>query len=103
MEWIRRFSLVKRVVFGFSAMGLATVSLGAAGAWAVAHGASGLAGPLAAATAAVAVFGGLLTWAVVGSIRSSVEPTVQAVIRIAGGDLETKIESPGKDEISWLR
>jgi methyl-accepting chemotaxis protein len=32
-----------------------------------------------------------------------VEPTVQAVIRIAHGDLETKIESPGKDEISWLR
>ena len=28
---------------------------------------------------------------------------MQAVIRIAGGDLETKIESPGKDEISWLR
>jgi methyl-accepting chemotaxis protein len=37
------------------------------------------------------------------SIKAPVEDTVQAVIRIASGDLETKIESPGKDEFSWLR
>ena len=42
-------------------------------------------------------------WLIRSSIKDSVESTVHCVIRIAGGDLETKIESPGKDEISWLR
>jgi methyl-accepting chemotaxis protein len=42
-------------------------------------------------------------WLIRASIKAPVEDTVQAVIRIAAGDLETKIESPGKDEFSWLR
>jgi methyl-accepting chemotaxis protein len=42
-------------------------------------------------------------WLIRASIKAPVEDTVQAVIRIASGDLETKIESPGKDEFSWLR
>jgi methyl-accepting chemotaxis protein len=42
-------------------------------------------------------------WLIRASIKEPVEDTVQAVIRIAAGDLETKIESPGKDEFSWLR
>jgi methyl-accepting chemotaxis protein len=42
-------------------------------------------------------------WAVRQSIKAPVEDTAMAVMRIAKGDLETKIESPGKDELSWLR
>lgn len=45
----------------------------------------------------------LAGWLIRASIKESVESTIDAVIRIAGGDLETKIESPGKEEISWLR
>ncbi len=103
MEWVRRFSLVKRVVAGMSVMSAGSIGLGATGAWAASHAAAAYATPLALATGGVALFGALATWAIVSSIKSSVEPTVQAVIRIAGGDLETKIESTGKDEISWLR
>ncbi|MBX3605265.1 MAG: HAMP domain-containing protein [Piscinibacter sp.] len=103
MEWLRKVSLVKRVVIGFTSMVVATVGLGGTGVWALQHGTAGMAGGLAVATALVAGFGLFAAWAVAGSIKASVEPTVQCVIRIAGGDLETKIESPGKDEISWLR
>jgi methyl-accepting chemotaxis protein len=103
MEWLRKVSLVKRVVIGFTGMVAASAGLGATGVWALQHGAGGMATGLAAGTALVVVYGVFAAWAIVGSIKSSVEPTVQCVIRIAGGDLETKIESPGKDEISWLR
>jgi methyl-accepting chemotaxis protein len=48
-------------------------------------------------------FGMVAAWLIRSSIKEPVEDTVQAVIRIAAGDLETKIESPGKDEFSWLR
>jgi methyl-accepting chemotaxis protein len=101
MEWVRNFSLVKRVTVGFAAMGLIVALLGAVACQALSGG------PAVALVAGIAAFGvffaALAGWIVVGSIKSSVEPTVQAVIRIAHGDLETKIESPGKDEISWLR
>src|SRR6185503_9320154 len=59
-----------------------------------------LIGGLTATGCVLALAGG---WLIRGSIKESVESTVQCVIRIAGGDLETKIASPGKDEISWLR
>jgi len=58
---------------------------------------------LGALTVAGCLFALVAAWAIRSSIKDSVEPTVQCVIRIAGGDLETKIESPGKDEVSWLR
>ena len=103
MDWVRNFSLVKRVVAGFASMALASVALGAFAAWAVSHGAAHLATALVLATGAIALLGVVAAWLIVASIKASVEPTVQAVIRIAGGDLETKIESPGKDEVSWLR
>jgi methyl-accepting chemotaxis protein len=45
----------------------------------------------------------LSAWILRSSIKTSVESTVQCVMRIAAGDLETKIASPGRDEISWLR
>jgi methyl-accepting chemotaxis protein len=109
MEWIRQVSLVRRVMIGFAAMGAIVVVMGAAAAWCLKRLAAGA--PWADAAAwwfgagavggcAVALLAG---WLIRGSIKESVESTVQCVVRIAGGDLETKISSSGKDEISWLR
>jgi methyl-accepting chemotaxis protein len=128
MEWMRRISLVRRVMIGFVGMLLGVVMVGGFAAWvlhghgqelnaviAAAKGSDTSAllalkarldseawaiGSVSAAMGALALLAG---WLVVGSIKESVESTIQCVIRIAGGDLETKIESPGKDEISWLR
>ena len=129
MEWVRKISLVRRVMIGFAGMLLGVGVVGGFAVW-VSHGhvqelelmiaaaakGSDTVGLLALkakltheawAIGSVAVATGVLAlaagWLVVGSIKASVESTVQCVIRIAGGDLETKIESPGKDEISWLR
>ena len=129
MEWVRKISLVRRVKIGFAGMLGSVAVVGGYAVW-VLHGQSGEldrmigaatqgsapAGLLALKTsmagaswliAAASISSGLLAilagWVIVGSIKESVESTVQCVIRIAGGDLETKIESPGKDEISWLR
>jgi methyl-accepting chemotaxis protein len=104
MMWVRKVSLVRRMTIGFGLSGASLAAIGGAAAWQL-HG-------LAADTAAWWVGAGTvasLACVIVaaslirGSIRQSVEDTIQAVIRIAGGDLETKVESPGKDEISWLR
>ena len=106
MEWLRSVSLVKRVVIGFSLMAATQLLLGGSAAWALRQ-ASAAPGWALGLVTALTLFG--VVFAFVGaaliraSILASVEPTVQCVIRIAGGDLETKIESPGKDEISWLR
>jgi methyl-accepting chemotaxis protein len=101
MEWIRKVSLVRRVVIGFSVMAAWSASLGAAAVWSLPGGQAAWAiGVAAAAGCVIALLAG---WLIRASIKESVESTIDAVIRIAGGDLETKIESPGKDEISWLR
>jgi methyl-accepting chemotaxis protein len=111
MEWIRQVSLVRRVMIGFAVMGAIVLAMGAAAAWTVqqlaagpqrinADAAIGWFSAGAIAGCAVALLAG---WLIRGSIKESVESTVQCVIRIAGGDLETKITSSGKDEISWLR
>ena len=95
MQWIRNISLVNRVTYGFGLC--AGLSAGACiVSWAGLPGAGALsaAGVVAAAVA---------LWLTRSSIKDSVESTVQAVVRIAGGDLETKVESPGRDEFSWLR
>ena len=55
---------------------------------------------LAATSGTLGLLGG---WLVRQSINAPVESTVFAVIGIAKGDLETKIDSPGLDELSWLR
>ena len=129
MEWVRKISLVRRVMIGFGGMFVGVALIGGFAVWvlqgeaasldrvmgAAAKGslppevqalkmavlsASWAIGIASIAGSALALLAG---WLVIGSIRESVESTVQCVIRIAGGDLETKIESPGKDEISWLR
>ena len=108
MEWIRSVSLVKRVRIGFALLAGIVAATGGCAVWAL----QGHATPQAQAaalwiTGTLTVAGLLLAfvagWAITASIKTSVEPTVQCVIRIAGGDLETKISSPGRDEISWLR
>jgi methyl-accepting chemotaxis protein len=98
MEWIRKVSLAQRVLIGFGMMAGLSLLLGAMALWS-------LAPPAAMAGVALSSFvlSLLAGWIIRSSIKESVESTVQCVIRIAGGDLETKIESPGKDEISWLR
>jgi len=126
MQWIRRISLVRRVNVGIGGAALLMIVLGAASSWALqttaadlsrlaaAHptlvglaaeqaSVSRLAWIISGAAGAGAVLALLAGWLIVASIKESVESTVQCVIRVAGGDLETKIESPGKDEISWLR
>ena len=105
MSWIRRVSLVRRVTIGFGCTAVIIAGICAGAAWA-------LQGGVPASTAVwllgFAALGGCGFSLVAGmvirsSIKESVESTVQCVIRIAGGDLESAIESPGKDEISWLR
>ena len=104
MDWVRKVSLVKRTTIGFGLAGTVMTGIGASAAWRLnALGAGGAAWSIGITTAAGV---GLITVAaflIRSSIKSSVEDTVQVVIRMGGGDLETKIESPGKDEISWLR
>ncbi|TXC65769.1 HAMP domain-containing protein [Piscinibacter aquaticus] len=103
MDWIRNVSLVRRVVIGFTVMGLWCAALGAAAIWALQTGRTGAGMAIGAAAAVGCLSAWLAGWVIRASIKESVESTVDAVVRIAGGDLETKIESPGKDEISWLR
>jgi len=55
-----------------------------------------------ALTAAGLLLASVTSWLIRSSIKDSVESTIHCVIGIAVGDLETKIEQPGKDEISWL-
>jgi len=103
MEWIRRVSLVQRIVIGFSIMGLMMATLGVAAIAALpdTHGSAAWGmGATAGLGCALAAFS---AWAIRRSIKDSVESTIECVTRIAGGDLDTRIDSPGKDEISWLR
>jgi methyl-accepting chemotaxis protein len=108
MDWIRNVSLVQRVTIGFGCCAAIIAGIGGGGVWALqGGGATSATGPVVWTLGALTVIGCLFAlgaaWAIRSSIKDSVEPTVQCVIRIAGGDLETKIESPGKDEVSWLR
>ena len=69
-----------------------------AGGWLVAR--TGGSASLAWAPLAAGVVGGVSSaWPVAGLVRASikapVEDTAMAVMRIAKGDLETRIESPG--------
>lgn len=107
MEWVRRISLVRRFTWGFGVLGVLVALNGGFAVWALGQDAA----PIRAWAAAVLGVGDALVcvlalaagWVLRASIKESVESTVDCVIRIAGGDLESKIDSPGKDEISWLR
>jgi methyl-accepting chemotaxis protein len=88
-------------------MGLIVASLGATALYLMPASAAGASSSatwiLGGMTAGGCLFALLAAIVIRSSIKESVESTIHCVIRIAGGDLETKIESPGKDEISWLR
>jgi methyl-accepting chemotaxis protein len=104
IDLLRRISLCNRVLylsFGMAALVLALGGYAAAMLQADKDTASAI---VVLAIAAVgASVGVVLGWLMRLSIKQPVEDTIQAMIRIAGGDLETKIASPGRDEISWLR
>jgi methyl-accepting chemotaxis protein len=57
---------------------------------------------ISAVVGAAALFGVWLGWAIRRSVRGPVEEVVAAVTRVAAGDLATKINSTGRDEIAWL-
>ena len=97
MQWIRNISLVKRVTYGFGLCAALSGAQAAVALWGTPGAAiTGTLGVTGIAIAAAAL------WLTRSSIKGSVESTVEAVVRIAGGDLETKIHSPGRDEFSWL-
>jgi len=98
MDWIRKVSLVQRVMIGFGTTAALSLLLGVLAVGALAP--AWVMGAVAAIGCGLSLLAG---WLIRASIKDSVESTVQCVSRIASGDLETKIESPGKDEISWLR
>ena len=103
MDWIREVSLVRRVSIAFGACAALIACIGGGGVWALQGTSETAVWVLAALTVAGCLFALTAAWLIRASIVDSVAPTVQCVIRIAGGDLETKIDSPGKDEVSWLR
>ncbi|MCA0175167.1 MAG: methyl-accepting chemotaxis protein [Proteobacteria bacterium] len=96
-EFLRRISLADRVTYGYSALSVACLVL-AASAW--------LELPeweLALMGAAVGCIGLIMGWLMRASIKEPVEDTARAVMRIAKGDLDTTIDSRGRDELSWIR
>jgi methyl-accepting chemotaxis protein len=69
---------------------------------ALAAASAGAAQMLAAAAGACTLLGLAAALVLRASIKEPVETLVAAVSRLAGGDFVSKIESPGRDEISWL-
>jgi methyl-accepting chemotaxis protein len=102
-ELLRRVSQAHRVMFGFSFLAVGWMATGLAAGWLLGPAADGAGLWLMAAGVAGGVFGLAGGWAVRASIKAPVEDTAMAVMRIAKGDLETRIDSPGRDELSWLR
>ena len=104
ISFLRKTSQARRVMAGYAFLSLALLALAGAAAWLLhGHGADGEAITLVATAGTLAGIGLFAGWAVMRSIQAPVEDTAMAVGRIARGDLETKVESPGRDELSWLR
>jgi methyl-accepting chemotaxis protein len=110
---LSHFRLTTRISAGFAIMTLLVVAACGATIWAVrvatvaatgqAKTAAHILLPLAGLGSALAVaLGVLLGWSIRRSIKVPVENVVATVGRIASGDLSTKVESTGRDEIAWL-
>lgn len=106
---LSNYRLTTRIAAGFALMIALVLLLSGTAIWAImaaAEGAGAIARALLPAVAALSVaaiaVGILLACNMRRSIKGPVERVVATVGRIAGGDLATKIESPGRDEISWL-
>ena len=128
MSFLRRFSICNRVLYGFSLMGLVSLLVGGAVSWRMAALAAsvnqlsagatfGLPASAVAqilsgveqlqwlgllATAVLALAGLASGFIVKASIKGPIESTIQSVIGMGGGNLGSKISSPGRDEVSWL-
>ena len=102
-DLLRRVSQCNRVFYLSIVLGACLIVAGVWARMALSRVAPGEAWLLPSFCIATALAGIALGWLVRRSIKAPVEDTVQAVIRIAQGDLETKVESPGRDELSWLR
>ncbi|MEN9892713.1 MAG: methyl-accepting chemotaxis protein [Pseudomonadota bacterium] len=105
VDFLRRFSQCNRVMSGFALMSAALAACAVWAWWCLSavpgsEGAARWTLGLGLVGAALGLAGG---WAVRASIKAPVEDTVHAVIRIAGGDLATRVDSGGRDELSWLR
>ena len=122
------YRLTTRIIVAFAVMVLLMLVLGATSVWTLRDNVAeaqalmaGVADPAAAQKAAAmgeagrratwliaglvafaAVFGTALGWAVRRSVKGPVEDVVAAVTRIANGDLATRINAVGRDEIAWL-
>jgi methyl-accepting chemotaxis protein len=112
MMSITNYSIAVRIGVGFGLMALMSLALGLGSWWAL-----GLATGLPAATmetlatmrwviaglaAGTVVLGGALALLLRNSVQGPIETVVHAVSRVAGGDLESKFVSQGRDEIAWL-
>jgi methyl-accepting chemotaxis protein len=101
--FLRRFSQVLRVRAGFGLLALAVWVIGFISTTALHPHAPATALAIGMAAVVVGALGLIAAWRVSLSIKAPVDDTAAAVMRIAAGDLETKIDSPGRDEIAWLR
>jgi len=111
---LSNFRLTTRITAGFAVMVTLVIAVGAIAIWAMRSSVDVHASPelhawidrmvwsVGAASAVAAAIGIVLGWAIRRSIKLPVERVVASVGRIAGGDLASKIESHGRDEIAWL-
>ncbi|MGN8135367.1 methyl-accepting chemotaxis protein [Paraburkholderia sp. 22099] len=111
---LSNFRLTTRITAGFAVMVTLVIAVGAVAIWAMRSSVDVHASPelrawidrmvwsVGAASAVAAAIGIVLGWAIRRSIKLPVERVVASVGRIAGGDLASKIESHGRDEIAWL-
>jgi len=111
---LSNFRLTTRITAGFAVMVALVIAVGTVAIWAMRSSVDVHASPewrawidrmvwsVGAASAVAAAIGIVLGWAIRRSIKLPVERVVASVGRIAGGDLASKIESHGRDEIAWL-
>jgi methyl-accepting chemotaxis protein len=101
---LRRFSQAQRVLAGFWSLSAVVLALGLGAATRLfSLGDAGTATALAVLALLCGLAGLLGGWWVRHSIKAPVEDTANAVMQIARGDLSIRIDSPGRDELSWLR
>ncbi|HET7865986.1 MAG TPA: methyl-accepting chemotaxis protein [Burkholderiaceae bacterium] len=109
---LTNYSIAVRIGVGFGLMALMSLVMGGVAWWGVAS--AGELSPAAAgvlmtmrwivtATAAgTALLGAACALLLRNSVQAPIETVVHAVSRVAGGDLESKFVSHGRDEIAWL-
>lgn len=130
MDYLRRFSICQRIFYGLSVFALLTMLLGLGAGWTAHVNAAQLQQLLAskmdipqdvravivAATSdaqrharlivgvavGIGLFGLVCAAVLRASVKAPIEDTIQSIIKMGGGDLESKISSPGRDEISWM-